>query len=991
MKTRQHFLFAFLFIISFSSFGQNHISQTKTENGFTYETVTNDPANARIYTLKNGLKVYLSVYKETPRIQTYIAVRAGSKNDPADATGLAHYLEHILFKGTSRIGTSDWEKEKSELTKIEDIYEVYRKTTDATQRTLLYKLIDSMSVLASTYSIANEYDKLLNSIGAEGTNAYTFLEQTVYVNDIPSNQVEKWAEIESERFGEVVPRLFHTELEAVYEEKNKGLDQDRRKIWETTMASLFQKHTYGTQTTIGTVEHLKNPSIKEIKKYFYKYYVPNNIAICMSGDLDFNKTIAAIDKYFSKLVPKEVPAFDNKAESPINKPIEKIVMGPDAESVSIAFRLFGPDKSNAGKPEALSKTSMTDLCKSKMLSMILTNGQAGLIDLNLNQKQLILSGYAYDSPFNDYSIFGLGGKPREGQSLEQVKDFLLAQLDSVKQGKFDEWLVKAVVYDYKISKMREYESNRSRADAFVDAFISKKDWAEYISDVDEIGRLTKKDIVDFANKNFSNNYVVVYKKKGADTTIQKVPKPKISAVNLNRDKQSLFYLNLLAKSSDPIQPVFLDYTKDMSIVNKKNNIDVRYKKNVENQLFSLSFIWDIGREDNPKYGVAADYLDYLGTTQYSAEQLKKEFYKLGCSYAISAGSDRIMMNLSGLQENFVPAVKLFESLINGAKTDEKALKDMIAGILKQRADNKLNKDIILRSALTSYVKYGSKNPFTNILSKTELEQLQAKELVELIKGLKNIKHRALFYGPMELTDLTKKLTDLHRKDGEIKTATDVDKFTFQDISENKVYFVNYDMVQAEVVFLSKSVTFDKTLAPTVSLFNEYFGGSMGSLVFQEMRESRALAYSVRSKYDNATKKEDPNYINSYIGTQADKLTEAVDGLSDLIDNMPKSDFLFENAKTSLIESISTQRITKSSILMNYEASSKLGLDYDIRKDIYDKDKMATFEDIKLFQEKYLKGQKKAILIIGSRDKLDLKKLEKYGKVTELKTEQIFGY
>ncbi|HTF80251.1 MAG TPA: insulinase family protein, partial [Cytophagales bacterium] len=221
----------------------------KTEGAYTYETVNDDPLKARIYTLPNGLKVYMTVYKDAPRIQTYIAVAAGSKTDPQHATGLAHYLEHILFKGTSKIGTHDWDHEKVLLAKIEDLYELYRQTKDADQRTKIYHQIDSISGVAAQYAIANEYDKLMGSIGAEGTNAYTFVEQTVYVNDIPATQLEKWAMIESERFGEVVPRLFHTELEAVYEEKNKGLDTDTRKVWESLLEGVFQKHPYGTQTT----------------------------------------------------------------------------------------------------------------------------------------------------------------------------------------------------------------------------------------------------------------------------------------------------------------------------------------------------------------------------------------------------------------------------------------------------------------------------------------------------------------------------------------------------------------------------------------------------------------------------------------------------------------------------------------------------------------------------------------------------------------------
>ncbi|MBX9852408.1 MAG: insulinase family protein [Cytophagaceae bacterium] len=999
-------------------------TETKNENGYTYETVSNDPLNARVYTLPNGLKVYMTVYKDAPRIQTYIAVRAGSKNDPAYATGLAHYLEHILFKGTSRIGSSNWEKEKIELRKIELLYERYRRVKDSVAkieygdkkyiydevkykikgkdvkkneivgyyrpiarvkyetRADIYRQIDSISLVAATYAIANEYDKLLGNIGATGTNAYTYVEQTVYVNDIPSNQIDKWAEIEAERFSMVVPRLFHTELEAVYEEKNKGMDQDRRKVWEELMAGLFQKHQYGTQTTIGTVEHLKNPSITEIKKYFDAHYVPNNMAICISGDFDPAETIKIIDKYWGKLKPKEVPSYNPPVENPIAAPIVKNVLGPDAENITMGFRLNGINSNGNSKNDA-------DYLK--LIAMLLSNGQAGLIDLNLLQQQKVLTAYAYDLPFKDYSSFVLGGRPLEGQTLEQVKDLLLVQLDSVKQGRFGEWLIKAVINDYKIYKMREFESNRARADAFVDAFIWRQSWEDYISEIEKLESISKEDIVKFARENFKDNYVVVYKRIGVDTTIQKVPKPKISPVSVNREMQSDFYKQVMSKPSDSIAPVFVDYTKDIQKFTMKNKIPVNYIQNKENEIFQLSYVWDAGKDTDPRLALAVSYIDFLGTDDMSAEDIKKEFYKLGCSYTFSITNDQTFFSLTGLQENFVPALKLFEKLITDAKEDKQVWAEMVERIIKSRKDNKLSKDIILKQAMVSYAKYGSANPFTNILPDSQLKALDPKDLAKIIKYSGYFKHRILYYGPADQATLNTTLYKYHKVGGTLRDFPPQRKFEFKDINENIVYYVNYNMVQAEVMFLSKSVSYDKNLASTVYLFNEYFGGNMGSLVFQEMRESKALAYAVKSSYDQAGRKEDPNYINSYIGTQADKIHEAIQGLQILMEDMPESEALFLNAKTSGIEMISSQRITKASILYDYERSKKLGLDYDLRRDIYKNIKTMSFSDIKAFQQKYMKGQKKIILVIGSKDKIDFKSLEKYGKVKELTLEEIFGY
>lgn len=265
---RRIFQLLFFFLITVSVSAQKYETKTFTEAGYTYQAVEGDPTETRIYTLKNGLKVYLSVYRDLPQIFTLIPVRAGSKNDPSDNTGLAHYLEHMVFKGTSQIGAKEYAKEKVLLDSIERMYNRYRRLKDPVKRKALYKQIDKVSFEASKLCYANEYDKMVGMIGAKGTNAFTSNEQTVYMNSIPANQLEKWLVIERERFSKLVPRLFHTELEAVYEEKNMSLDSDDDKVQETLFANLYKKHPYGTQTTIGTVEHLKNPSITEIKKFF---------------------------------------------------------------------------------------------------------------------------------------------------------------------------------------------------------------------------------------------------------------------------------------------------------------------------------------------------------------------------------------------------------------------------------------------------------------------------------------------------------------------------------------------------------------------------------------------------------------------------------------------------------------------------------------------------------------------------------------------------
>lgn len=941
-----------------------------------YESVPNDPLNARIYKLDNGLTVYMTVYKNAPRIQTYIATRAGSKNDPHDATGLAHYLEHMLFKGTDKYGTKDYAKEKVELDKIEALYEVYRKTADEKKRKEIYHEIDSVSGYASKFAIANEYDKMMSNLGAKGTNAYTFLEQTVYVNDIPSNQLDKWTTIESERFRNPVLRLFHTELEAVYEEKNRGLDDDGSKAWEALFAGLWPNNTYGSQTTIGTIDHLKNPSITEIKKYFNTYYVPNNMAICLSGDFDPDATIKLINEKFGSWKSQPVPVYQPYVEKPITSPVIKEIVGPDAENITLGYRFAG-----AGSKDA-------DMIM--LITRLLYNRTAGLIDLNLNQQQKVLDASAFDMEFKDYSALVFSGQPKEGQVLEQVKDLIVEQIDKVKKGEFPDWMLSAVITNMKLEQTKMYEQNYARASAFVDAFISDTKWENSVATIDRLAKITKQEVIDFAKAHFGNNYVVVYKRTGEDVSVQKVVKPQITPVEVNRNDQSPFIKEIINTPVKDVEPVFVDFAKDIKRLKLSSNIPVLYNANTENKTFNLFYALDMGTNHNKKLNIAVNYLKYLGTKDLSAEALQQELYKLGCSVDVYVDEDVTWVSMQGLTENIERATKLFEDVLANAQPNEEALKNLEMDILKKRDDAKLNKYEILYAGLFSYGKYGKNSPYTNILSNEEIKNLTSAELVDIIKKLTSYEHKVLYYGNNSPEEIVSILNKYHTVTGALSPIPTPVKF--EELESNKnVYVVDYDMKQAEIILLSKDGSYNKSNAPMIRMFNEYFGGGMSSVVFQEMRESKALAYSVYCSYASPAKKIEPNYVFAYIGTQADKLPEAMKGMTELINNMPESENSLKAAKENILQSIRSERMTKTRVLFNYINAEKLGLDYDIRKDVYAQVPKITLADVKAFETEHLKNKQYTVLIVGKKDGLDMQTLEKYGKVTILTLKDVFGY
>lgn len=945
---------------------------------FKYESVPGDPLNARIYTLDNGLKVYMTVNKDQPRIQTYVAVRAGGKNDPAETTGLAHYFEHLMFKGTDSFGTQNYEQEKPMLDRIEALFEVYRKTTDEAQRTALYRQIDSVSYEASKIAIPNEYDKLMAAIGATGTNAYTSYDQTVFEEDIPSNQVENWAKIQADRFQHPVIRGFHTELEAVYEEKNMSLTKDNRKVIDQVMAGLFPHHPYGTQTILGTQENLKNPSITNIKNFYTQWYVPNNIAVCLSGDFDPDVMIETINRYFGGMKPSQnLPELNFQPEQPITSPIVKEVVGPEAENVTLAWRFSG---ANSEDVETLN-----------LLAQVLYNGQAGLIDLDINQQQKMLGAAAYPFLLADYSVFLMEGTPKNGQTLEEVRTLLLEEIGKLKKGEFDENLIAATINNNKRDRQKQLESNEDRATWFVESFVNGTNWADEVASLDRMSKITKQELIDFANTHLKDNYVVVNKRQGKDESVKKMTKPAITPIVTNRDKSSAFLREIRTTPVKPIEPVFVDFSKDMAQGKLKSDIPLWYKKNPTNDLFSLTYAFEKGNNEDRYLSTAAGYLDYLGTSELSPEQVKEEFYRLACDFGIRPGADRTYLTISGLSENMGEAIQLVESLLADAQPNPEVLEIMKGDILEGRANTKLNQQANFRM-LMQYGLYGPKSPATNVLSADEIQNLKSEELLAHLRDLSKTEHTVLYYGPKTQEEVVAEVNRYHQVPEKLIAADKASLFKIRETGESKVLLAPYAAAQVYMAAISnRGEKFDPNIYPVATLYNEYFGGGMNSIVFQELREARGLAYSASAGLGEPSRLDKPYIYSTFIATQNDKMGDALTAFDEVINHMPESEAAFNLAKEALIARLRTDRITGAGIFDAYQEAKDLGLDSDRRKMLFDDLQKLTLDQVKDFQEKWVKDRKYTYCVLGDEKELDMKKLSSYGPVERLTTEQIFGY
>jgi len=946
---------------------------------YKYETVEGDLMKTRIYTLDNGLKVYLSVNQEKPRIQTYIAVRTGSKNDPAETTGLAHYLEHLMFKGTKQFGTNNPEAEAPLLAEIEQRYEAYRKLTDPEARKQAYHEIDSVSQVAAQYFIPNEYDKLMAAIGAEGTNAYTSNDVTCYTEDIPSNEIENWAKIQADRFQNMVIRGFHTELEAVYEEYNIGLSQDQRKLFYAISKMLWPNHPYGLQTTIGTQEHLKNPSITNIKNYFNKWYRPNNVAICMAGDFDPDKTIAIIDQYFSGWKPgADVSQPQFAPLTPLTQPKDTTVIGQEAETIWMAWRA---EKANTLQADTL-----------ELMEDVLSNGRAGLFDLNLNQTMKVQRASGGTELLHDHGAFFLMGTPKQGQSLDEVKTLMLGEIDKLKKGDFPDNLLPSIINNKKRSHYQRLESNEGRADMFVDAFINEVDWKQEVGRIDRISTITKPELVAFANKFFTDGYVSVYKKQGVDSTQKKIDKPAITPIQANRDQKSAFVQAIQDAKVEPIQPKFVDFQKDLTIAKTKKGLPLYYVKNNENELFQLRYRYEFGQSADKRYDVTNQYLNFLGTDKMSAAEVKQKFYELACSFSAMVGENVITVSLSGLNENMQPALALLEDLMNNAKVDKEAYDALVKRILKSREDAKKNQRNYYYT-LCNFGIYGPRNSYTDLVSEQELKETDPQVFVDLAKKLSSYEHSVNYFGPLSVKELTSIIDKTHQTAKKLQQVPQNNYYEKQEANQNEVWIAPYDAKNIYMrAYHNEGRDWNINEIAIQAVFSEYFGGGMNGIVFQEMREARGLAYNASANYSRASRKGEKESFYTHIITQNDKMMDCINHFKEITNELPASETAFNIAKEALTKQLASMRCTKMNIISKWHHSvTELGIDFDLNKKIYEDLEKVTLQDMVNFEKANMANKPLRYLILGDEKELDMEALGKIGPIRRLTTEEVFGY
>ncbi|MGC8738955.1 MAG: insulinase family protein [Candidatus Hydrogenedens sp.] len=971
-----------------------------------YQPKPEDSMQVYIYRLANGITVYLTENHEVPRFYAEIAVRTGSQNDPPETTGLAHYFEHLMFKGSERLGTIDFTKEKELLDKIEELYEKYRQTTDTQKREEIYKEIDQISQEASKYAVPNELDRVYKSLGGDKINAHTWIDETVYKVELPSGCLEHWAMLESDRFSKPIFRLFATELETVYEEKNRAMDNREQMLMETINKALFPDHPYGTQTVLGEPEHLKNPSIKNIKNFFEKWYVPENLSIGISGDIKIPEAIEIIAKYFSEIRKEKTNEERSKEKPPIanreiegNKicsPISTYCYEPLKERISVEIQF-------EGEPEVILAFRTVpklhpDADKIALIDMILDNAVAGLINLNLTQKQKVRRAGSFIVQLNDLGVEYILGVPKDGQSLEDVEHLLLEQIKLLCEGNFEDWLLSAIITDFRKMKERSRETNEGRVSELTDAFIAHEDWQEHLKRIERMEKITKDEIISTAKKYFSQGYVAGYRKNG-EREINYVPKPKLTPLTIDSTKLSPFAQQILSIPTTESKPVFLKKGKDYIHLPKKEGLDFWFCKNPLNKIFSFEIRVDIGNYHNPKIPVALRLLEKSGTRYLSAEDLKKEWYKLGAEFNVRSINNETVISLNGFDDRFKETMDLLMEVMFHPQVEKDVLEELKAIILTQREDSKKDPEEVMR-ALVQFNRLDTQSAYLNLLPEEDLKKLSVEELQDITKNLLNYKHHIFYAGTLNHKDITKLYKSYLKKELGQKEKTKKFSSLLKDTppyiylksrkpENTQLYMLDKETTQANVriEFGLEESTMEEE--PVIEVFNSYFGGGMAGVVFQELREARALAYVAGAQYIGGYRKGDEDLMVGVIQTQPDKLKDALECFLHLFDNLPVSEERFRFAKESVLNDYQTDKVPFRSILGRVYGWYLHGFEDDPRKQWYAGIQKLTLQDLIQFHDKKVKSSKRLISVMLPLNRITPDSLAQFGNLRYVTLNDIF--
>ena len=930
------------------------------------------------YRLENGLTVWLNEDHSQPKVFGAVVVKAGAKDCPD--TGIAHYFEHMMFKGTDRIGTLDYESEKVLLDSIAMKYDELAMTEDTAARARLQKEINELSIRSSEYVIPNEFNRLINRFGGSGLNAATSYDATIYFNTFSPQYMVQWAEINSERLINPVFRLFQSELETVYEEKNMYGDFIGGQVMDTLMARYFGPHPYA-YPIIGSTKNLKNPRLTEMHKFFEDYYVASNMALILSGDFDAQQVMPILEKAFSRIrsgnAPKQekvmLPPFNGRETMKVKFPI------PFIKAMGLGFRGV-----SANHEDQVALNIAVNLLNN-------ANGTGYLDKLMVEHK--LMGALAINESMNEAGILAVAIMPKLLiQSYSSAEKMVWDEINRVKNGDFSDEMFNSLKLEQKRQYASSLENIDSRATVMMNLFSQGKSWNDYLNEVARIESITKEDVVRVAQKYFSNNYLCVTKSTGKYPK-DNLPKPAFSpVVPRNADASSSYAKQLEKIPEQQVAPRIIDFEKDVKTSKLTPLVTLYTTPNPLNDIFTLNISYGIGALEQPELMQLTNYLQLLGTESLSFEQFRSRLQSIGSTLAFDVTPDAFVMKVTGFDNHIDETMELVGDFIRHAKADDKKLRQIVDDAkVSEKAFFKSGDNVA--SALLEQVKYGDQSRYLRKLSLSQIKKLKGKDLLAVYGKVRSVQCDLHYCGTLPV----EKVIGTIRQHLPLERTTIASNSPYyrelKQYDKPTVFFVDMpDMAQSIVYgYVKGDPVDDKASRHASRLFSVYFGGDMSSLMFQEIREFRSFAYRTSGRYQlpNHAHKGTAGSFTAMLSTQSDKTLDALSVLDSLIREMPLKPERVEAVKQTLVNRINNDYPPFRNLSEKVASARMEGFDHDPAEEFLRDIATMDMQDISRFYREQISGRPVVYVIAGNRKHIDMKKLAKYGTIIKVKKKDIY--
>ena len=930
------------------------------------------------YRLENGLTVWLNEDHSQPKVFGAVVVKAGAKDCPD--TGIAHYFEHMMFKGTDRIGTLDYESEKVLLDSIAMKYDELAMTEDTAARARLQKEINELSIRSSEYVIPNEFNRLINRFGGSGLNAATSYDATIYFNTFSPQYMVQWAEINSERLINPIFRLFQSELETVYEEKNMYGDFIGGQVMDTLMARYFGPHPYA-YPIIGSTKNLKNPRLTEMHKFFEDYYVASNMALILSGDFDAQQVMPILEKAFSRIrsgnAPKQekvmLPPFNGRETMKVKFPI------PFIKAMGLGFRGV-----SANHEDQVALNIAVNLLNN-------ANGTGYLDKLMVEHK--LMGALAINESMNEAGILAVAIMPKLLiQSYSSAEKMVWDEINRVKNGDFSDEMFNSLKLEQKRQYASSLENIDSRATIMMNLFSQGKSWNDYLNEVARIESITKEDVVRVAQKYFSNNYLCVTKSTGKYPK-DNLPKPAFSpVVPRNADASSSYAKQLEKIPEQQVAPRIIDFEKDVKTSKLTPLVTLYTTPNPLNDIFTLNISYGIGALEQPELMQLTNYLQLLGTESLSFEQFRSRLQSIGSTLAFDVTPDAFVMKVTGFDNHIDETMELVGDFIRHAKADDKKLRQIVDDAkVSEKAFFKSGDNVA--SALLEQVKYGDQSRYLRKLSLSQIKKLKGKDMLAIYDKVRSVQCDLHYCGTLPV----EKVIGTIRQHLPLERTTVASNSPYyrelKQYDRPTVFFIDMpDMAQSIVYgYVKGDPVDDKASRHASQLFSVYFGGDMSSLMFQEIREFRSFAYRTSGRYQlpNHAHKGTAGSFTAMLSTQSDKTLDALSVLDSLIREMPLKPERVEAVKQTLVNRINNDYPPFRNLSEKVASARMEGFDHDPAEEFLRDIATMDMQDISRFYQEQISGRPVVYVITGNRKHIDMKKLAEYGTIIKVKKKGIY--